>query len=104
MPDFPAYNWMYKSAELNEYRFFGEVRLCGLFHTSLLISVTLVLCLLGQKSVIKESFVNMSTIGCRETVSFDFNVLAKRPSSVILSEQMFCIHCYLSHLFCISMD
>lgn len=21
MPDFPAYNWMYKSAELNEYRF-----------------------------------------------------------------------------------
>lgn len=52
------------------------------FHTRPLISVMLVLILPGQESVINEGFVNMSAVGCWETVSFHFSVPAENLSDI----------------------
>lgn len=58
--------------------------LSGLFRTSLLISVTLALRLPAWESVINEGFVNMSAVGCREAVSFDFIVSAEKHSGIFV--------------------
>lgn len=58
--------------------------LSSLFRTSPLISVTLGLRSPGWESVINEGFVNKSTVGCREALSFDFNVSAERHSSIFV--------------------
>lgn len=68
--------------------------LASLFRTSLLISVTLGLCLPGWESAINEGFVNMSTDGCTETVSFDLNASAERHSSIFVRANV--LHLLLS--------
>lgn len=82
----PVYSWMYKSAELNEYRFVVKWDSC-LFHTSLQISDMLVLCLEPMNLKLIRASSTCPPLDAGKKHGFYFNVSGERHSSMFVSSK-----------------